>query len=113
VSDKQAVIFTTANLSNIPSILFTCLSISKQAKNGNIVTSDHQTPVLPNPTDVYSTTLPENLRTTDPLIVALANYTTGVQNLFANLAGMKENMAHTGFFKVSLKLFETIIHELR
>ncbi|CCX31968.1 Protein of unknown function [Pyronema omphalodes CBS 100304] len=62
-----------------------------------MVTSD-QTPVL-DPSDVYSTTLPENLRTTDPLIFALANYTTGIQTLFANFAGIKEDMERTGFFK--------------
>ncbi|KAI5783057.1 hypothetical protein FPQ18DRAFT_310769 [Pyronema domesticum] len=54
------------------------------------------TPVL-DPTDVYSTTLPQNLQTTDPFISALANYRTGIQTLFANLAEMKANMKRTGY----------------
>ncbi|KAI5786585.1 hypothetical protein FPQ18DRAFT_308588 [Pyronema domesticum] len=45
-------------------------------------------PVL-NPTDVYSTDLPQNLRTTDPLISALANYTRGIQILFVNIVDIK------------------------
>ncbi|CCX31949.1 hypothetical protein FPQ18DRAFT_118575 [Pyronema domesticum] len=53
-------------------------------------------PPVIQPTDVYSTALPQNLRTTDPLISALANYMTGVQTMFDNFAAMKENMVRTG-----------------
>ncbi|CCX09328.1 Protein of unknown function [Pyronema omphalodes CBS 100304] len=47
--------------------------------------------------EVYSTTLPQNLRTTDPLISALANYMIGVQTLFANFAEIKANAGRLGF----------------
>jgi hypothetical protein len=63
--------------------------------------------------EVYSTTLPQNLRTTGLLISALANYTIGVQTLFANFAEIKANAERLGFPNVNLARFETIEEELR
>ncbi|CCX30734.1 Protein of unknown function [Pyronema omphalodes CBS 100304] len=53
-------------------------------------------PVL-NPTDTYSTTLPQNLQTTDPLISALATYMAGVETMFTNLAQIQGNMEREGY----------------
>jgi hypothetical protein len=69
-------------------------------------------PVL-NPTDVYSTDLPQNLRTTNPLISALANYTRGIQTLFANIVDIKAKSERADIsYTVSLTHFETV-EELR
>ncbi|CCX31553.1 Protein of unknown function [Pyronema omphalodes CBS 100304] len=52
-------------------------------------------------TDVDSTALPQNLRTTDPLITALVNYKIGVETLFANFAEMETNLGSVGFHNES------------
>lgn len=107
MSDKRAVIFTTTKLSNIP--FHSPVSIN-QATNGNMATS---CPPGLDLTDVDSTALPQNLRTTDPLITALVNYKIGVETLFANFAEMETNLGSVGFHNVSLTGFETIEGQLR
>jgi hypothetical protein len=50
---------------------------------------------------VYSSILPQNLRTTDPLISALANYVKGQQKLHASFAEMQANATLAGYPDVS------------
>ncbi|KAI5782789.1 hypothetical protein FPQ18DRAFT_420936 [Pyronema domesticum] len=89
VGDKRAVIL------QLPTQQHPLLPAYQHPSNSNNMVKPNSR--APKPTVVYSTTLPENLRITDPLILALANYIRRVKTLYANIAKVSRKSEGAGY----------------